>query len=169
MTWAFSRQLVAWHRPFCVDLEESTFTYLRNFLESYCDGIESDAPPAPFLSKRYEANKPSVLIILYNLLWDHVFYCFCFFTAEWLTEQCSLCRGELIASPRTGGRMDSHTFPLPLTSNAVCMCYSGTTTSFFCCAWSCCPSTCPWPTLGALVQWFWGLRAGLSETCSLGS
>ncbi|XP_040914288.1 probable E3 ubiquitin-protein ligase HERC1 isoform X4 [Toxotes jaculatrix] len=46
------RQLVAWHRPFCVDLEESTFTYLRNFLESYCDGIGDDTPPAPFLSKR---------------------------------------------------------------------------------------------------------------------
>ncbi|XP_067431218.1 probable E3 ubiquitin-protein ligase HERC1 isoform X7 [Thunnus thynnus] len=46
------RQLVAWHRPFCVDLEESTFTYLRNFLESYCDGIGNDTPPAPFISKR---------------------------------------------------------------------------------------------------------------------
>uniref|UniRef100_A0A665WLM9 HECT-type E3 ubiquitin transferase n=1 Tax=Echeneis naucrates TaxID=173247 RepID=A0A665WLM9_ECHNA len=46
------RQLVAWHRPFCVDLEESTFTYLRTFLESYCDGIRNDIPPAPFLSKR---------------------------------------------------------------------------------------------------------------------
>ncbi|XP_056259323.1 probable E3 ubiquitin-protein ligase HERC1 isoform X5 [Seriola aureovittata] len=46
------RQLVAWHRPFCVDLEESTFTYLRNFLESYCDGIGNDTPPAPFLTKR---------------------------------------------------------------------------------------------------------------------
>lgn len=51
---SFSRQLVAWHRPFCVDLEESTFTYLRNFLESYCDGIGNDTPPAPFLSKRYQ-------------------------------------------------------------------------------------------------------------------
>ncbi|XP_068190129.1 probable E3 ubiquitin-protein ligase HERC1 isoform X2 [Antennarius striatus] len=46
------RQLVAWHRPFCVDLEESTFTYLRNFLESYCEGIGNDTPPAPFVSKR---------------------------------------------------------------------------------------------------------------------
>ncbi|XP_078812489.1 putative E3 ubiquitin-protein ligase HERC1 isoform X5 [Oryzias latipes] len=46
------RQLVAWHRPFCVDLEESTFTYLRNFLESYCDGISNDTPPPPFVSKR---------------------------------------------------------------------------------------------------------------------
>uniref|UniRef100_A0A8C1RPW7 E3 ubiquitin-protein ligase HERC1 n=1 Tax=Cyprinus carpio TaxID=7962 RepID=A0A8C1RPW7_CYPCA len=46
------RQLVAWHRPFCVDLEESTFTYLRSFLERYCDGISGDTPPAPFPSKR---------------------------------------------------------------------------------------------------------------------
>ncbi|XP_037401666.1 probable E3 ubiquitin-protein ligase HERC1 isoform X2 [Pygocentrus nattereri] len=46
------RQLVAWHRPFCVDLEESTFTYLRSFLERYCDSISGDTPPAPFSSKR---------------------------------------------------------------------------------------------------------------------
>ncbi|XP_026052426.1 probable E3 ubiquitin-protein ligase HERC1 isoform X3 [Carassius auratus] len=46
------RQLVAWHRPFCVDLEESTFTYLRSFLERYCDRISGDTPPAPFPSKR---------------------------------------------------------------------------------------------------------------------
>ncbi|KAF7696652.1 hypothetical protein HF521_005070 [Silurus meridionalis] len=46
------RQLVAWHRPFCVDLEESTFTFLRNFLERYCDSISEDTPPAPFISKR---------------------------------------------------------------------------------------------------------------------
>ncbi|XP_036385733.1 probable E3 ubiquitin-protein ligase HERC1 isoform X2 [Megalops cyprinoides] len=46
------RQLVAWHRPFCVDLEESTFAYLRSFLERYCDGISCDTPPAPFPSKR---------------------------------------------------------------------------------------------------------------------
>lgn len=47
-----SRQLVAWHRPFCVDLEESTFTYLCNFLKCYCDGLENDTPPTPFTSKR---------------------------------------------------------------------------------------------------------------------
>ncbi|XP_062868147.1 probable E3 ubiquitin-protein ligase HERC1 [Trichomycterus rosablanca] len=46
------RQLVAWHRPFCVDLEESTFAYLRSFLERYCDGIGEDTPPVPFSSKR---------------------------------------------------------------------------------------------------------------------
>lgn len=50
--WDSSRQLVAWHRPFCVDLEESTFTYLCNFLKCYCDGLEDDMPPTPFLSKR---------------------------------------------------------------------------------------------------------------------
>ncbi|XP_028827463.1 probable E3 ubiquitin-protein ligase HERC1 isoform X1 [Denticeps clupeoides] len=46
------RQLVAWHRPFCVDLEESTFTYLRSFLEHYCNGISESTPPPPFTSKR---------------------------------------------------------------------------------------------------------------------
>ncbi|XP_035383560.1 probable E3 ubiquitin-protein ligase HERC1 isoform X3 [Electrophorus electricus] len=46
------RQLVAWHRPYCVDLEESTFTYLRSFLERYCDSISRDTPPPPFSSKR---------------------------------------------------------------------------------------------------------------------
>uniref|UniRef100_A0A6Q2XRL6 HECT-type E3 ubiquitin transferase n=1 Tax=Esox lucius TaxID=8010 RepID=A0A6Q2XRL6_ESOLU len=46
------RQLVAWHRPFCVDLEESTFTYLRSFLERYCDRIGEEVPAAPFPSKR---------------------------------------------------------------------------------------------------------------------
>ncbi|XP_051786021.1 probable E3 ubiquitin-protein ligase HERC1 isoform X2 [Erpetoichthys calabaricus] len=46
------RQLVAWHRPFCIDLEESTFTYLRHFLEQYCERIDSDVPPRPFTSQR---------------------------------------------------------------------------------------------------------------------
>ena len=65
-----SRQLVAWHRPFCVDLEESTFSYLRNFLESYCDGISNNTPPAPFLSKRYDISSwlYSVTIKCVNLL-----------------------------------------------------------------------------------------------------
>ncbi|XP_041057144.1 probable E3 ubiquitin-protein ligase HERC1 isoform X1 [Carcharodon carcharias] len=46
------RQLVAWHRPFCVDLVESTFSYLRTFLDRYCDGINSEVPPQPFFSQR---------------------------------------------------------------------------------------------------------------------
>lgn len=48
-----SRQVVAWHRPYCVDLEESTFSHLRSFLEHYCDKINSEIPPLPFPSSRY--------------------------------------------------------------------------------------------------------------------
>ncbi|CAB3370488.1 Hypothetical predicted protein [Cloeon dipterum] len=44
------RQVVTWHRPFCVDLQEKTFEYLRIFLEQYCDGFESAKPPQPFNS-----------------------------------------------------------------------------------------------------------------------
>ena len=43
---------MAWHRPYCVDLEESTFSHLRSFLERYCDGINSEVPPLPFPSSR---------------------------------------------------------------------------------------------------------------------
>ncbi|MEE6523754.1 hypothetical protein FKM82_022788 [Ascaphus truei] len=46
------RQVVAWHRPYCVDLEESTFFHLRSFLERYCEKINSDVPPLPFPSSR---------------------------------------------------------------------------------------------------------------------
>ncbi|XP_066448386.1 probable E3 ubiquitin-protein ligase HERC1 isoform X1 [Eleutherodactylus coqui] len=46
------RQVVAWHRPYCVDLEESTFFHLRSFLERYCEKINSDVPPSPFPSSR---------------------------------------------------------------------------------------------------------------------
>ncbi|KAG8144816.1 hypothetical protein E2320_013235 [Naja naja] len=45
-------QVVAWHRPYCVDLEESTFSHLRSFLEQYCDKINSEIPPLPFPSSR---------------------------------------------------------------------------------------------------------------------
>nr|XP_023417698.1 probable E3 ubiquitin-protein ligase HERC1 [Cavia porcellus] len=39
------RQVVAWHRPYCVDLEESTFSHLCSFLERYCDKINREIPP----------------------------------------------------------------------------------------------------------------------------
>ncbi|XP_063108505.1 probable E3 ubiquitin-protein ligase HERC1 [Cavia porcellus] len=39
------RQVVAWHRPYCVDLEESTISHLRSFLERYCDKINSEILP----------------------------------------------------------------------------------------------------------------------------
>ncbi|KAG8223094.1 hypothetical protein J437_LFUL002042, partial [Ladona fulva] len=42
------RQVVTWHRPFCMDLQERTFSYLRQFLEKYCDFDSQDVPPPPF-------------------------------------------------------------------------------------------------------------------------
>ncbi|KAK7862054.1 hypothetical protein R5R35_011478 [Gryllus longicercus] len=42
------RQVVSWHRPFCVDLQEGTFSLLRAFLEKYCSGFGQDACPPPF-------------------------------------------------------------------------------------------------------------------------
>ncbi|KAJ7311304.1 hypothetical protein JRQ81_006920 [Phrynocephalus forsythii] len=49
---SMGQQVVAWHRPYCVDLEESTFSHLRSFLEQYCDKINSEVPPLPFPSSR---------------------------------------------------------------------------------------------------------------------
>ncbi|XP_033633807.1 probable E3 ubiquitin-protein ligase HERC1 isoform X2 [Asterias rubens] len=46
------RQVVAWHRPFCVDLQEGTFSYLRSFLEHYCDRFDHPSPPLPFPTSR---------------------------------------------------------------------------------------------------------------------
>ncbi|XP_070543560.1 probable E3 ubiquitin-protein ligase HERC1 isoform X2 [Ptychodera flava] len=46
------RQVVAWHRPFCVDLQEGTFSHLRTFLERYCDGFDRPKPPPPFPAAR---------------------------------------------------------------------------------------------------------------------
>jgi len=44
----FFRQVVTWHRPFCVDLQEGTFSLLRSFLETYCSGFNQDSCPPPF-------------------------------------------------------------------------------------------------------------------------
>ncbi|MGH0120210.1 UNVERIFIED_CONTAM: hypothetical protein FKN15_006371 [Acipenser sinensis] len=63
------RQVVAWHRPYCVDLEESTFSHLRSFLERYCDGINSDIPPLPFPSSREHHN---FLKLCLKLLSNHL-------------------------------------------------------------------------------------------------
>lgn len=46
------RNVIAWHRPFCVDLQESTFLLLHTFLEHYCDDVNGSAPPLPFQSKQ---------------------------------------------------------------------------------------------------------------------
>ncbi|XP_055971788.1 probable E3 ubiquitin-protein ligase HERC1 [Sorex fumeus] len=63
------RQVVAWHRPYCVDLEESTFSHLRSFLERYCDRINSDVPPLPFPSSREHHN---FLKLCLKLLSNHL-------------------------------------------------------------------------------------------------
>ncbi|XP_028822113.1 probable E3 ubiquitin-protein ligase HERC1 [Denticeps clupeoides] len=63
------RQVVAWHRPYCVDLEESTFSHLRSFLEQYCDGINSESPPPPFPSTREHHN---FLKLCLKLLSNHL-------------------------------------------------------------------------------------------------
>ncbi|XP_068081364.1 probable E3 ubiquitin-protein ligase HERC1 [Anabrus simplex] len=50
------RQVVSWHRPFCVDLQEGTFTRLRSFLEKYCSGfcLESCPPPFPKIGEHHQ-------------------------------------------------------------------------------------------------------------------
>ncbi|XP_067667414.1 probable E3 ubiquitin-protein ligase HERC1 [Haliotis asinina] len=63
------RHVIAWHRPFCIDLQEHTFMLLRTFLERYCDGFDSVEPPAPFPSK--EEHHHFVLMCL-KLLSSHL-------------------------------------------------------------------------------------------------
>uniref|UniRef100_A0A8C6ERW4 HECT-type E3 ubiquitin transferase n=1 Tax=Marmota marmota marmota TaxID=9994 RepID=A0A8C6ERW4_MARMA len=63
------QQVVAWHRPYCVDLEESTFSHLRSFLERYCDKINSEIPPLPFPSSREHHN---FLKLCLKLLSNHL-------------------------------------------------------------------------------------------------
>ncbi|XP_067298543.1 probable E3 ubiquitin-protein ligase HERC1 isoform X4 [Pseudorasbora parva] len=63
------RQVVAWHRPYCVDLEESTFSHLRSFLERYCDGINNEIPPLPFPSSKEHHN---FLKLCLRLLSNHL-------------------------------------------------------------------------------------------------
>ncbi|CAM1299303.1 HERC1 (predicted) [Pycnogonum litorale] len=46
------RQVVAWHRPFCIDIHEKTFSLLRSFLEHYCDSFTYKIPPSPFSNPR---------------------------------------------------------------------------------------------------------------------
>lgn len=46
------RPVIAWQRPFCVDLQEATFATIRTFLETFCCGFDEETPPAPFHSHR---------------------------------------------------------------------------------------------------------------------
>ncbi|XP_064122662.1 probable E3 ubiquitin-protein ligase HERC1 [Macrobrachium nipponense] len=46
------RRVVSWHRPFCVDLQEGTFSLLRTFIEQYCIFDDPEQPVTPFASLR---------------------------------------------------------------------------------------------------------------------
>ncbi|XP_052100156.1 probable E3 ubiquitin-protein ligase HERC1 isoform X2 [Mytilus californianus] len=46
------RHVIPWHRPFCVDLQEATFSTMRSFLEHFCTGFSSDSPLPPFPTKQ---------------------------------------------------------------------------------------------------------------------
>lgn len=48
----FSRPVVVWQKPFCVDLQEATFATIRTFLENFCCSFDEENPPAPFHSHR---------------------------------------------------------------------------------------------------------------------
>lgn len=49
----YDRQLISWHRPYCVDLGESTFGVLKTFLESNMQGMLQEQLAAPFTDTRY--------------------------------------------------------------------------------------------------------------------
>ncbi|CAL1541386.1 unnamed protein product, partial [Lymnaea stagnalis] len=65
----YDRQVIAWHRPFCVDLQEATFSVLSTFLERYCDGFDNPEPPPPFANK--QQHQQFVLLCL-KLLSSHL-------------------------------------------------------------------------------------------------
>lgn len=45
----FERQQVTWHKPFCLDLHEDTFSLLKSFLEKYTEVFYNNSLPEPFL------------------------------------------------------------------------------------------------------------------------
>lgn len=63
---------VANHKPFCVDLHEKTFGYLKIFLEKYATSFIPDKPPAPF--KTSDEHKQFILFTL-KLLSSHLHLC----------------------------------------------------------------------------------------------
>lgn len=63
------RQVIAWHRPFCVDLQETTFTLLRTFLERYCTDFDQRDTIAPFSTKE---EQESFVMLCLRLLITHL-------------------------------------------------------------------------------------------------
>ncbi|KAJ1212712.1 hypothetical protein NDU88_000365 [Pleurodeles waltl] len=46
------REMVSWHRPYCLDLSENTFTFLRTFLERFSNSVDKPPSLTPFKSDR---------------------------------------------------------------------------------------------------------------------
>ncbi|CAH1796720.1 unnamed protein product [Owenia fusiformis] len=63
------RQVISWHKPFCVDLQEETFSLLRGFLERYCQGFDSQVPPSPFPTQLEHMN---FVLLCLRLLCTHL-------------------------------------------------------------------------------------------------
>ncbi|VVC31643.1 Hypothetical protein CINCED_3A017272 [Cinara cedri] len=61
------RKTNVWHSPFCIDLNESTFKWLRQCIEKYCEQIESH---------QYTPNdiNEEMLILSLNMLTNHLFF-----------------------------------------------------------------------------------------------
>lgn len=67
----FFRQTNVWHSPFCIDLHESTFKWLRQFIEKYCEQIESHQPT---LNEYVHFFKTKFLIIYRKISCRNIFY-----------------------------------------------------------------------------------------------
>lgn len=60
------------HKPFCLDLHEKTFGYLKVFLEKYAVCFTPESPPAPFTTFS-EQNK--FILFTLKLLSTHLNMC----------------------------------------------------------------------------------------------
>nr|XP_053648637.1 probable E3 ubiquitin-protein ligase HERC1 isoform X4 [Cherax quadricarinatus] len=63
------RRVVSWHRPFCVDLQEGTFSLLRTFIELYCCFDDLEKPIKPFASLR---DQEKFVLLCLQLLNTHL-------------------------------------------------------------------------------------------------
>ena len=48
----FGRKVISWYRPFCVELQETTFVLLKSFLERFCANLDNEEPMHPFITIR---------------------------------------------------------------------------------------------------------------------
>ncbi|CAH0559022.1 unnamed protein product [Brassicogethes aeneus] len=60
------------HRPFCLDLHEKTFDFLKTFLEKYTNSFRCDIPPSPFNT---HAEHQRFVLLSLKLLSTHLSLC----------------------------------------------------------------------------------------------